>query len=103
MEGTAPEESINPVGKESAEIVHAERIVEEELKSEAPTLTRAQMRRFMIQCDLRVLSMLGVIYAVSILDRINVRRPLPGLNLSRPDNSNRSAQRKFSEWKKTST
>ena len=70
MEATAPEEIINPAGKASAEIADAE------LKSEAPFLTRAQIRRFTAICDLRVLPMLGIIYAVSILDRINVRSTL---------------------------
>lgn len=72
MEGTAPEKDINPMGKSSAEVMHTERMVDEDLKSAEPPLSRAQIRRFMIKCDLRVLPMLGVIYAVSILDRINV-------------------------------
>jgi hypothetical protein len=72
MEATAPEEKINPAGKASAEIAYTERIVDEGLKSEAPSLTRAQIRRYTAICDLRVLPMLGVIYAISILDRINV-------------------------------
>jgi hypothetical protein len=72
MEATAPEENINQAGKASAEITHTERIVDETLKSETKALTRAQIRRFTALCDLRVLPMLGVIYAFSILDRINV-------------------------------
>jgi hypothetical protein len=66
MDATAPEENINEAGKASAEITHTERIVDETLKSEAPALTRAQIRRFTAMSDLRVLPMLGVIYAVSI-------------------------------------
>ena len=76
MEATAPEENINPAGKASAEIAHMARIADEELKSEAPSVTRAQIRRFTAICDSRVLPMLGIIYAVSILDRINVRSTL---------------------------
>jgi hypothetical protein len=74
MEATAAEKDINPVGKTSAEMMHTERMIDDNLKSEEPQLTRAQIRRFMIKCDLRVLPMLGIIYAVSILDRINARQ-----------------------------
>ena len=72
MEATASEEDINQAGKASAEIAHSERIVDETMKSEAQPLTRVQIRRFMIKSDLRVLPILGTIYAVSILDRINI-------------------------------
>ena len=72
MEATIPDENINPAGKGNAEMVHTEKIIDEELKGETPDLTRAQIRRFTAITDLRVLPMLGVIYAVSILDRINV-------------------------------
>lgn len=72
MEATAAEEDINPTEKSSAEITHAERILDDAAKSETSSLTKAQIRRFTISCDCRVLPMLGVIYAVSILDRINV-------------------------------
>ena len=91
MEATALDENINPVGKEDAGIKHMEKLVDEDMKAETPTLTRAQIRRFTILTDLRVLPMLGIIYAVSILDRINVRL-LPQTNsLSTPIDFPRSA------------
>ena len=52
--------------------MHTEKIISEDLKIAEPALTRAQIRRLTIITDLRVCPMLGVIYAVSILDRINV-------------------------------
>jgi hypothetical protein len=76
MDAAVPEDNINAATKEEAEIYHTERIVDDERKGESVSLTRAQIRRFMIQQDTRVLPMLGVIYAVSILDRINVSSPL---------------------------
>ena len=72
MEDTIPDENINPDGKQEAEIMHAERVIEDDLKGGQPSLTNAQIRRFRAVMDIRVLPMLGVIYAVSILDRINV-------------------------------
>ncbi|KAK5172366.1 uncharacterized protein LTR77_004005 [Saxophila tyrrhenica] len=72
MEGTIPDENINPSGKHDAEVLHTENLHDEDLKTERTELTRAQIRRFGILQDVRVLPMLGVIYAVSILDRINI-------------------------------
>lgn len=103
MEATAPEENMIPAGKASAEIAHTERIVDEKLKSAVPSLTRAQIRRFTAVCDLRVLPMLGVIYAVSILDRINVHSASTTMVNKWPtDERYRSAQRKCWGWKKIS-
>lgn len=77
MESTIPDEAINQSGKRDAGAVHTEKIVDDELKSSAPQLTRAQAGRYTLKQDFRVLPMLGVIYAVSILDRINVSRLSP--------------------------
>jgi hypothetical protein len=74
MEATQPDESINPAGKHDAEVWHTEKIAEDDLKNATPELTKAQIRRFTMLQDIRVLPMLGIIYAVSILDRINVCR-----------------------------
>ena len=96
MESTTTDENINIAGKQSAEILHAERIVEDEKKTEEPSLTAAQIRKFMIQVDFRVLPMLGVIYAVSIIDRINVSLdalPMqPRISLTSPDRLCESAR-----------
>lgn len=73
MESTQPEEAIVSATKTEAEALHTEKIVEEDLKFTAPQLSQAQIRRYTLLQDFRVLPMLGVIYAVSILDRINVR------------------------------
>lgn len=75
MEGTATEVDINRAGKESAEIMHAEHLVGSAEKGDRPVLTQAEIRKFMIQLECRVLPMLGIIYAVSIIDRINVSTP----------------------------
>ncbi|KAK3696065.1 hypothetical protein LTR37_018146 [Vermiconidia calcicola] len=72
MDGTTTEENINVAGKRSAEVYHTEHIVDDDKKSETPALTAAQIRRFVAKMDLRVLPMLGIIYAVSIIDRINI-------------------------------
>ena len=72
MEATVVDENINTVGKLKEEIIHTEHMIDDDLKSHQPDLTPAQIRRFTIMQDLRVLPMLGVIYAVSILDRINI-------------------------------
>lgn len=74
MAFAAPEENLNAIGKESAEITHAERMLstEDPKKTEEHGLTQAEIRKFMLSMDFRVLPMLGLIYAVSIIDRINV-------------------------------
>lgn len=72
MESTIPDEAINRAGKHNAEAIHTEKIVENDLKSSVPQISRAQAGRYTLKQDFRVLPMLGVIYAVSILDRINV-------------------------------
>ena len=74
MASAAPEENLNAIGKESAEITHAERMFsgDDPKHTEEHGLTQAQIRKFMIKMDWRVLPMLGIIYAVSIIDRINV-------------------------------
>ena len=77
MEGTTTEENINVAGKRSAEVYHTEHIIDDDKKSETPALTAAQIRRFVARIDLRVLPMLGIIYAVSIIDRINVGSRYP--------------------------
>lgn len=93
MEATVPDESINLAGKREAEAMHTEKIIEEDLKAEGPALTRAQIRRFTAITDLRVLPMLGVIYAVSILDRINVHLPAPKPIVSGTNSSRSAPQR----------
>lgn len=74
MASAAPEENLNAHGKESAEITHAERMLsgDDSKQPQEHGLTQAQIRKFMIKMDWRVLPMLGVIYAISIIDRINV-------------------------------
>lgn len=72
MDPLEAENNMNAGTKEQIEAVHAEKLVDEPQKHEAPTLTRAQIRRFMLQVDLHVLPILGTIYAVSIIDRINI-------------------------------
>lgn len=74
MASAAPEENLNAHGKESAEITHAERMLsgDDPKQPEEHGLTKAQIRKFMIKTDWRVLPFLGLIYAVSIVDRINV-------------------------------
>jgi hypothetical protein len=78
MASAALEENLNVVNKEAAEITHAERIVMSDDVDESPRkfedhgLTQKQIRKFMTKMDWRVLPMLGIIYAVSIIDRINV-------------------------------
>ena len=103
MEATAPEKDINPVRKTSAEITHTEDMVDDAFKSETPSLTRAQIRRFTIACDVRVLPMLGVIYAVSILDRINVSLLHPHARVSADTRASRLAPRRFWACRKIST
>jgi len=75
MASAAAEENLNAAGKLDAEIVHAERIVAEDeiTKTEDHGMSPAEIRKFTLKQDWRVLPMLGVIYAVSIIDRINVR------------------------------
>lgn len=80
MASAALEENLNAVNKESAEITHAERILADDgtKRVQDHGLSQKQIRNFMIKMDWRVLPMLGVIYAVSIIDRINVSvLPLP--------------------------
>jgi len=82
MEATIAEENINVAGKESVEIIHTENMITDGKEVEEPSLTPAQARNLMLKLDLKVLPMLGVIYAVSIIDRINVRLEcLPCVNL----------------------
>ena len=89
MESTLADESINPAGKHDAEVYHNEKMIEDGMKAESPEISRAQAGRYTLQQDFRVLPMLGVIYAVSILDRINVSEPhsegLWSWMLTRPD------------------
>ncbi|KIW96533.1 uncharacterized protein Z519_03602 [Cladophialophora bantiana CBS 173.52] len=66
------EGNVNVLSKDEALATHAEQITEEERKHEEPTLSKSQVRRFMWRVDLHVLPMLGLIYAVSIIDRINI-------------------------------
>ena len=66
------EGNINIAGKEEAKAIHTERIVDDVKKDDSPALTRAQALRFMLKVDFHVLPMLGIIYAVSIIDRINI-------------------------------
>ncbi|KAL6249876.1 hypothetical protein RBB50_003732 [Rhinocladiella similis] len=72
MDPLEAENNINAGTKEQIEATHAEQLVDEPHKHEVSTLTKAQIRRFMLQVDLHVLPMLGTIYAVSIIDRINI-------------------------------
>ncbi len=66
------EGNVNIKGKEEAIATHTEQIVGDEKKHQESTLTRSQIRRFMLRVDAHVLPMLGLIYAISILDRINI-------------------------------
>lgn len=72
MDPIDAEGNVNIAGKEEVRAVHTEQILEEDRKNEAPILTKAQIRRFMWKIDWHVLPMLGIIYAVSIIDRINI-------------------------------
>ena len=95
MASAALEENLNATNKEAAEITHAERILSEDVehgpnKLENHGLSQTQIRKFMAKMDWRVLPMLGTIYAVSIIDRINVS-PAPIRHLCCDHHLNRSA------------
>ncbi|KIW74045.1 hypothetical protein PV04_02113 [Phialophora macrospora] len=66
------EGNVNIAGKEEVVARHTEHIVEDEKKHQESSMTRSQIRRFMWKVDAHVLPMLGLIYAISILDRINI-------------------------------
>jgi MFS family permease len=72
MDPLDAEANVNAARKEDVILEHTEHIVEDEKKHAETTLTRAQIRRFMAKVDVKVLPMLGLIYAVSIIDRINI-------------------------------
>ncbi|KAK7894804.1 hypothetical protein LTR67_005543 [Exophiala xenobiotica] len=72
MDPLEAEGNVNITAKEQIETVHTEQLVDEVHKHETPALTKAQIRRFMVRRDLHVLPILGIMYAVSIIDRINI-------------------------------
>lgn len=75
MASATLEENLNAAGKTSAEISHAEHILDDVDGSKKEVdhgLSTKQIRKFMLKMDWRVLPMLGVIYAISIIDRINI-------------------------------
>jgi hypothetical protein len=75
MASAALEENLNIAGKTSAEIEHAERILgDAKHKAEGADhgLSQSQIRRFVLKMDWRILPILGLIYALSIIDRINI-------------------------------
>lgn len=71
MDPIEAEGNININGKHDVELEHTERL-DDAQKNEPPALTKAQTRRFKTKVDFHVLPMLGIIYAISIIDRINI-------------------------------
>jgi len=57
--------------KRDVQLEHTESLPDEKAQ-EVSQMTKAQTRRFKLKVDLHVLPMLGFIYAVSIIDRINI-------------------------------
>ena len=73
MDAIEAENDLNAARKIEAEVVHTERMLSDDVKkSEVPSFTKKQAFRFKLQMDLHILPMLGIIYALSIIDRINI-------------------------------
>lgn len=74
MEPIEVENDLNAARKTEAEVVHNEPMLPDDVKkSEVPAFSKKQAFRFELQMDLHILPMLGIIYALSIIDRINIR------------------------------
>ena len=74
MDPIEAESDLNATHKTEATIHHAEKMLanDDMKKTPIPTLTTKQAFRFKLKMDLHILPMLGIIYALSIIDRINI-------------------------------